>query len=236
MPESQQLNKSGGNLISGFTLVEMAVSLTIIGVLSVMGMHLMKTAGSTSDQQNTKAKIKMAKTYLQLYALKNNRLPCPDTDGDGLEEAVCTVQTGWLPYTTIGISDMSQNKDSELTKIRYGVYRGGLPLDLTEYPNPKNIDELNNLSSQFNQKLREITLITNPNNGHPYVSLNKNGVEGCNSVAIYNPAFIVSLQVDKKTQRPTVNNNCFFTDQIYYPTEISAVASAELLGWLGAQK
>lgn len=236
MLEPQQLNKNGVNFILGFTLVEMAVSLTIIGVLSVMGMHLMKTAASSSAQQNTKAKIKMAKTYLQIYALQNNRLPCPDADGDGLEEAVCSVQTGWLPYTTIGISSISRNQDSELSKIRYGVFRGDVPLDLTEYPNPKNIDELNSLSSQFNQKLREITLITNPNNGHPYVSLNQNGVEGCNSVAILNPAFIVSLQVDKKTQRPTVNNNCFFTDQIYYPTEISAVASAELLGWLGAQK
>jgi len=232
----QQLNKNNVNFILGFTLVEMAVSLTIIGVLSVMGMHLMKTAGNSSAQLNTKAKIKMAKTYLQTYALKNNRLPCPDTDGDGLEEAVCAVQTGWLPYTTIGISNVSNNQEGELSKIRYGVFRNGVPLDLAEYPNPQNIDDLNNLSTRFNQKLRDITLIPNPDNQHPYVSLNQNAAAGCDERVLMNPAFVISLQIDRKTNRPQANDNCFFSDQISYPAEIVAVTSAELLGWLWEKK
>jgi prepilin-type N-terminal cleavage/methylation domain-containing protein len=236
MDESRHFRKNDVNSIWGFTLLEMAVSLTVIGTLSVMGMHLLKTAEDSSALLDTKTQLKTAKKHLQIYTLKNNRLPCPDTDGDGLEEKVCSAQTGWLPYTTIGISNMSNNQVDELSKIRYGVFRNGVPLDLVEYPISENIDDLNNLSVRFNQKLRDITLTPNPNNEHPYVSLNQNGVEGCDEKVKINPAFIISLQVDMKTNRPRANDNCFFSDQISYPTEIIAVTSAELLGWRRGKK
>ena len=37
--------------------------------------------------------------------LQQRYLPCPDTDGDGLEETPCgtTATTGWLPWQTLGL-------------------------------------------------------------------------------------------------------------------------------------
>lgn len=52
--------------------------------------------------------------------LQQRYLPCPDTDGDGLEETPCgtTAATGWLPWQTLGLAPQ---KDGSGTCFRYFV-------------------------------------------------------------------------------------------------------------------
>ena len=59
--------------------------------------------------------------------LQQRYLPCPDTDGDGLEETPCgsTAATGWLPWQTLGLPPF---KDASGYCFRYyvsGAYKQG---------------------------------------------------------------------------------------------------------------
>lgn len=59
--------------------------------------------------------------------LQQRYLPCPDADGDGLEETPCstTAATGWLPWQTLGLPPL---KDASGYCLRYyvaGEYKQG---------------------------------------------------------------------------------------------------------------
>lgn len=59
--------------------------------------------------------------------LQQRYLPCPDTNGDGLEETPCgtSAATGWLPWQTLGLPPL---KDANGSCFRYfvaGEYKQG---------------------------------------------------------------------------------------------------------------
>ncbi len=107
---------------TGFTLVEMAVVVTLIGILMAMGL-----AVATSVMQNTQSSVtKDRQTYVRdallAYFATNHRLPCPDrgsnvgnTGRDGVEDrtvggaapdatTACTNPLGTVPFNTLGIA------------------------------------------------------------------------------------------------------------------------------------
>jgi prepilin-type N-terminal cleavage/methylation domain-containing protein len=99
------------HLEKGFSLIELAVVLVIIGILigSFIG-----TLGSRIDSTRrieTKAALDDIRTTLYGYAMSQSpvRLPCPDIDNDGVEDVTagqCDVLTthGNLPWATLGIA------------------------------------------------------------------------------------------------------------------------------------
>lgn len=99
---------------SGFSLIELAVVLVIIGILigSFIG-----TLGSRIDNTRrieTKEALDDIRTTLYGYAMSQSpvRLPCPDTDNNGSEDfdiadpTKCDALTthGNLPWATLGIA------------------------------------------------------------------------------------------------------------------------------------
>jgi hypothetical protein len=77
------------------------------------------------------AQLESINQSLITFAMKNKRLPCTDTNGDGYEGgatvgcgASTTNQTGSVPYKTLGMNQMA-NTQTDLLKrnIIYGVYR-----------------------------------------------------------------------------------------------------------------
>lgn len=94
--------------VSGFTLVEMAVVLVIVGLM--LGGMLMPLAAQMdmkrmSEARNTLEEIKEA---LLGYALIHGRLPCPDTDGNGTDDGCPNTNTtassgGNLPWVDLGV-------------------------------------------------------------------------------------------------------------------------------------
>ena len=101
-------------IISGFTFVEMAMVLLIIGLL--LG-GLIPTISSQIEQQHrneTRQQLDEIKEALTGFAIINGRLPCPSNgtaaSGDELitgsgVSATCTLTKGVLPWTALGVNE-----------------------------------------------------------------------------------------------------------------------------------
>ena len=111
----------------GFTLVEIAVVLVIVGLLvgSFIGTFVSRVDATRRD--NTKSELLDIKQVLIAYAFSqgaNVYLPCPDTDDppDGSENRLAGACTpggalGTLPWITLGLG----REDSWATHYRYWV-------------------------------------------------------------------------------------------------------------------
>ena len=118
----------------GFTLVEIAVVLVIVGMLVGSFIGSLTQRIETTRRDNTKKQLEGIKTALLGFASASGRIPCPATTTAtatelGLEQpvggGVCTFQHGFVPGRTLGLSG-SYNKDNLLTDswgnpIRYSV-------------------------------------------------------------------------------------------------------------------
>ena len=94
---------------AGFTLIEIAVVLVIVGLL--VGSFIGSLADRIDDtrRDNTKKELEEIKRVLIAYAFTRSppHLPCPDTDAtpDGVENRVAgnCAATGYLPWGTLGV-------------------------------------------------------------------------------------------------------------------------------------
>ena len=85
----------------GFTLIEMAVVLFIFGLLIAGVLGPLETQLEARDRNSTIATMNEIIEALYGYAITHGRLPCPDTDGDGLPDNITGV-----PYDP-SVSDTS---------------------------------------------------------------------------------------------------------------------------------
>ncbi|MDO8811017.1 MAG: type II secretion system protein [Gallionella sp.] len=118
----KQLNLSR---LPGFTLLEMAIVLTIVGLL--LGGLLPVISGQMDQQRRNETRKYMdeVRDALLGYAIStaNKHLPCPDTNGDGMAEAICSTaaqQVGTLPYKDLGVVE----KDAYGSVPVYAVTKG----------------------------------------------------------------------------------------------------------------
>lgn len=89
---------------AGFSLVEMAVVLVIVGLL--LGSLMMPLSAQMENQrrETTAAGVAEVGEALLGFAAVYRRLPCPDTDGDGLENGpACSSTEGDVPWATLGV-------------------------------------------------------------------------------------------------------------------------------------
>lgn len=92
----------------GFTLVEMAVVLVIVGLLIAGLLTPLSAQRDIKDYSEAKASLDQIKEALYGYAVANGKLPCPDADGDGVANACsgitdATSTGGNLPWVTLGV-------------------------------------------------------------------------------------------------------------------------------------
>lgn len=117
---------------SGFTLIEMAIVLVIVGLL--LGGLLMPLSTQLNQQRiaTTQRSLEEVREALIGYAANQTppHLPCPDKTGgggagtanDGLEDFAvatgqCAAQEGNIPWATLGVSDV----DAWGNRIHYQV-------------------------------------------------------------------------------------------------------------------
>lgn len=105
----------------GFTLVEMAIVMLIIGLL--LGGLLMPLSEQVNHERygETERTLKEVREAVMGFALTQQRLPCPDTTGDGLEDSPCTTSVeGAVPWVTLGVGRF----DAWQRPLRYRVDAG----------------------------------------------------------------------------------------------------------------
>lgn len=100
---------------SGFTLVELAVVVFLIGMIATMGLTALKAQLVSASTNATKKKQDTIKDALVAYLAKNKRLPCPAVNSLGGGDAASDVRTatspppncitnfGIVPYAELGL-------------------------------------------------------------------------------------------------------------------------------------
>ena len=115
------------NKQQGFSLIELAIVLVIVGlVLSALLLPL-KAQRDSSALTQTEVTLEVAKKALLGFAQSQGRLPCPAT-ASGVEAPVgggaCTQLVGFLPAATLGITPTDTQGfaiDAWNNRIRYAV-------------------------------------------------------------------------------------------------------------------
>lgn len=116
----------------GMSLWDTLLLLGAVAGLLVAGFVLNESSGALRRADDNRAFLDWADHRLLAFAATRGRLPCPDTDGDGLENCAAGAQKGWLPLATLALG-----ADAPLTgpiRLRYAVYRQGGTLDQATGP------------------------------------------------------------------------------------------------------
>lgn len=101
---------------AGFSLLEMAVVLVIIGLIGgLLWQILPRLQYASVPEPEPVVQLRAATDALVGFALAHSRLPCPDTNGDGLEDCGVPGVVGTLPQRTLG--------QVFPRRMRYGVNR-----------------------------------------------------------------------------------------------------------------
>ncbi len=88
----------------GFTLIEVAIVLVIMGFILGGLFAPLSTQYENSRRSESNETLKQIVDALYGYALVNGRLPCPDSNGNGQENLSgnnCAALGGSLPWTTL---------------------------------------------------------------------------------------------------------------------------------------
>lgn len=96
---------------TGFTLIEMAMVLAILGLLLGGLLGPLAIQAENSQRRKTDLDLEEIRKALLGYAMMHHRLPCPDFNHDGLEdrlEQTCstpkhTAKIGIVPWKTLGV-------------------------------------------------------------------------------------------------------------------------------------
>jgi competence protein ComGC len=192
---------------AGFTLLEVMLVIFTMGVVLAANM----VARNVDAQRNSVSDAVLMDSVVAAlfdYARRNHRLPCPDINGDGFEDAsegVCgapSTKSGGVPYLTLEMSGDGA-ASSQSARMVYGVYRGGgLPArDLTldsERTVPPHVEPhagFRNLDD-FKQALINAMAASQPvNDSEIFVTGNdfNSGISNCASNRVANMAFVVAF-------------------------------------------
>jgi len=106
------VNKSGvtffKNCQSGFTLLEMAVVMVVLGLLIGGSLIPLSIQMEKKDRDSTGRQLEDMREALIGFALSNGRLPCPDVDGDGVGDGAvtCSNAEGDFPWVDMGLGQI----------------------------------------------------------------------------------------------------------------------------------
>lgn len=98
---------SGSRCQQGFTLIELSIVMVVIALM-LGGLLAPLSAQKENERRSENALLlDQARDALLGFAVINDRLPCPDTSGDGIEDACSSLSTvanaGRLPWVSLGL-------------------------------------------------------------------------------------------------------------------------------------
>lgn len=108
---------------SGFSLLELALGLFILGFLFALMPMMISSLGQLQSADPAADPLDSGEQALVGFIIQHNRLPCPDTTNDGIEN--CNgAKTGGFPYRTVNLGRPLVNAAG--FALHYGVYQGSL--------------------------------------------------------------------------------------------------------------
>ena len=102
---------------SGFSLIEMAVVLVILGLLAFAFWKFIPQLRYVDETQPVSTQLAIADQAVVGFVMTHYRLPCPATDDSGNEASTatgCAATTGDFPFRTLGLHMP--------VRMRYGVH------------------------------------------------------------------------------------------------------------------
>lgn len=112
----------------GLGMVAVLLFIAILGGLAATGYLEWQARETIKTAREERQSLSQADTALITYATVNHRLPCPDTNRDGLEDCAGNAQKGWLPSLTLQLAGADPGVSTG--QLRYLVQRGGAAFDL----------------------------------------------------------------------------------------------------------
>ena len=157
----------------GFTLIEVAVVVFIITLL--LGSLLVPLTTQVDQRKiaDTRKAMNDAHEALIGFALSNGRLPCPDNDGDGLEDVrtlsdsapdgcKAAKYSGWLPWATLGVpqtdawgSRLKYRVTNDFTRRTGDTTASGCPAGAGGDPNACTLEVADGSSGDMQIKSRD---------------------------------------------------------------------------------
>ncbi len=104
--------------IRAFALLEVAIALSVLGVIAYMGVPLISRIQNWQQTRSTATHQEQIMEALGAYVLANSRLPCPAEDKNGKSQPGKSV--GFVPYQTLGIPEKAA-KDGQHHWMTYVV-------------------------------------------------------------------------------------------------------------------
>lgn len=245
--------RTGNARQAGFSLVELAVVVGVLGVLAMTALSAFDNIGHTRQHNAARAHAQAARQALHAFVLRNKRLPCPDnsSNGDSGREAggsscAANSRSGWLPYESLGL-DLPVRGE----RLRYGVHRGSADTDLVA-PRMESADQPDVEGfAGFSAALARVASAPSSTSQPYYLS---NGSPDCGVAGpgtnLINPAFVlVAAVTDRDGLQPASNfdgpaNRAFvsaggmcvtppdYPGDARYDDVVLAESATTLLGWL----
>ncbi len=117
----------------GSLMVELALTLVVLGVLATISSALFSRAERDRQGQSAAAIVQAARQAVLDFALTQGRLPCPDlsgagTEGDASGHCPAGIAFARLPVHTLGLGEQVS---SGALMLRYGIARPSPDADLS---------------------------------------------------------------------------------------------------------
>lgn len=107
----------------GFTFAELSFVIIVSGLVTALVAQVIPALRRASSTAETVRNLSATQASLESFAAIHARLPCADTDDDGLENASPCQTIGKLPYRTLGLSAPLLN--GEGFDFKYALYQRG---------------------------------------------------------------------------------------------------------------
>lgn len=106
----------------GFSLIELAFVIFSVGFVLLVVANLVSSVNQSASNAGAAATDPVEEVRLALLGMvkREDRLPCPDTDGDGFENCGA-ARVGAVPFRTLGLSKPPRNVHGH--ELHYGVHR-----------------------------------------------------------------------------------------------------------------